>query len=183
MSLNKFTDTSKGYALGLDVGADELKCNTIEVVNSITAPNVVLTDGSQGLTQKVPAVSVVLATDKRNQSGVVPGGQLTTFNADTHGQAFVLTTTVSTDGLTCQGIKWTDTNNTSQAPTFDVYVSNATVIFEHDSGVLPAGTYPILCPNAIDYALIDNNTGQVGSWVRLFLDLDAGYWRLLTVLA
>jgi hypothetical protein len=33
MSLNKFTDVAKGYSLGLDVGADEMKANQIETTN------------------------------------------------------------------------------------------------------------------------------------------------------
>ena len=33
MSLNKFTDTAKGYSLELDIGADEIKANQIETTN------------------------------------------------------------------------------------------------------------------------------------------------------
>jgi len=33
MSLNKFTDTEKGYDLDLGVGADEMKANQIETIN------------------------------------------------------------------------------------------------------------------------------------------------------
>jgi len=31
MSLNKFTDVDTGYGLGLDIGADEMKCNSLNV--------------------------------------------------------------------------------------------------------------------------------------------------------
>jgi hypothetical protein len=36
MSLNKFSNDDTGYDLKLNVGADEMKCNTLEVVNTIS---------------------------------------------------------------------------------------------------------------------------------------------------
>ena len=37
MSLNKFSNEEKGYALKLQVGADVIKCNQLEVISDITA--------------------------------------------------------------------------------------------------------------------------------------------------
>jgi len=37
MSLNKFTSTATGYDLQLDVGADEIKCNSLEVAGGPVA--------------------------------------------------------------------------------------------------------------------------------------------------
>lgn len=66
MSLNKFTDTATGYDLKLDVGCDELKCNSLEApqINGQIpaaygkyAPNFTATEGATVTFQ--PDVSVL----------------------------------------------------------------------------------------------------------------------------
>ena len=83
MSLNKFTDTEKGYSLDLGVGADEMKANQIETINiDLTTINSKPYPPNAPPAGSVFAVSSTNATDFLVLSGA-PGNvtEIKTINA------------------------------------------------------------------------------------------------------
>ena len=94
MSLNKFTDTAKGYSLELDIGADEIKANQMETtnidlvtINSEPYPPVAPAAGSVFEIQQVGAYNPLPVTSTKASQYILLGGaaltntDITTINA------------------------------------------------------------------------------------------------------